>query len=108
MSRSYKKELRCKLDNDAYFKNYSNRIIRRRHRDGDYRIPDGSRYRRVVCPWDICDQNCRGETWNEHKIRWENNERNFWCRAEYRCWKEGRELTEKDVYRDWYLLYKRK
>jgi len=49
MSRSLKHTAIYKQHTDAFFKRYSNRMIR--HRD----IQSGGAFRRVMCSYDICD-----------------------------------------------------
>lgn len=51
MSRSYKKTpLFC--DRDPFMKRYYNRVIRRKRLID---IPNGGHYRKMNCPWAICD-----------------------------------------------------
>lgn len=52
MSRSYKKTPGY-YDRNPFMKNYANRRVRKKPVDFD--LADGNAYRRLTCPWDICD-----------------------------------------------------
>ena len=52
MSRSFKKTPGW-TDRDPWMKNYANRRIRRK--PVEFEIADGGSYRKLTCPWDICD-----------------------------------------------------
>lgn len=56
MSRSYKKNPWV-CDRNPFMKNYANRRLRRHHIDidGADETGDYAWYKRVTCPWDICD-----------------------------------------------------
>lgn len=60
MSRSYKKHPWV-CDRNPFMKNYANRRIRRQHidLDGADETGDHAWYKRVTCPWDICDWKSR-------------------------------------------------
>lgn len=104
MSRSYRKNPRCKLENSQYYKNYSNRKIRQMHRQGDYTIPDGGAYRHVVCPWDICDVNCYDAGWEQYRQEYERSD----CWVVYSTLYDSEDIEMKTLYRWWYKTHKGK
>ena len=53
MARSYKKTPGW-CDRNPFMKRYANKRIRQLHRRGG-EIPDGGRYKRLTCSYDICD-----------------------------------------------------
>lgn len=90
MSRSYRKSPFCGDRKDKFFKNYSNRIIRRSHKvsniDEEPVKYNGGKYKRVFEAWTICD------FWD----RWTYNE----CKAFYH--KYYPEYSDKDIEREWH------
>lgn len=56
MSRSYKKNPWV-CDRDPFMKNYANRRVRRKKIDwdGEDEVGNHGWYKKVTCPWDICD-----------------------------------------------------
>lgn len=84
MSRSYKKVAGF-VDRDPYMKNYSNRIIRGIPVTEE--IADGCSYRKIMCPYNICDwrSTFHGDKkhWKKECKRWGR----FWEYDEWYKWK---------------------
>ena len=97
MSRSYKKVARSGDVKDKFYKNYSNRKIRRRK----YETFPHMSYKKVLGQWDICDYNSVYYSFEEY---WESEVR--WWREYFYKWKPFPD--KKECYRKWYRWYKMK
>lgn len=112
MSRSYKKHPYYG-PKDQWYKNFSNRKLRRMHKRGET-VPDGNAYRKVVDPWDICDHST-SITLEETIHR---AVRQVWRNGTGRYWKHSPNPTNlttvydepdiKALYRKWWTDYKAK
>lgn len=95
MSRSYKKFIVSKDQNNKFGKRQANRTVRRA-KD----VPNGRRFKRFYCSWDISDWRFTDSefyTAEQFRRRWYSDS-DFWHR--FRTWKEA--------YRHWLRWYRMK
>lgn len=103
MSRSYKHTPSCGEGKSKFYKNYSNKVIRRKLKNEDYILQYGD-FKKVISPWDIEDYRCY-RTFAEYIIR----DRSFKNRyLLYFGYPYDKEETEEDLYKDWSKYYFRK
>lgn len=105
MSRSYKKNCFCTDNGERkrFGKRQANKLIRRTSG-----IADGMSYKKYYCSWDICDYKFH-RTWEDFK-----KEPTHWEKFVYTF--EGNKLkkwtkiilSENEVYRKWYKMFKMK
>ena len=97
MSRSYKKSPYGGDSKDKFYKNYSNRVIRR----DKYNKYNGNSYKRKTCSWNICDY------WSSYTFE-------EWWDMIIKAWYEFYQYRgypypdEKEEYKKWYKHYKMK
>lgn len=103
MSRSYKKYPICKDNGCRDYKKIYNRRLRRSKKFGLEDIPNGNAYRKFNCPWNICDWKCTS-TWQEFQ-----KSQKYWDDyAESKGYTWHKKRTDKELYHDWYTMYKMK
>lgn len=95
MSRSYKKNPWV-CDRNPFMKNYANRRLRRQHIDIDGADESGGHawYKRVTCPYDICDWKYKYPESLEHYIQEQENE--------LRRWGPKMALSRKELKQEWF------
>lgn len=101
MSRSYKHTPRSGDKKDKFYKNYSNRKLRRIPIEEES-YPKHNNYKKIICSWEICDYESVGTTFEEY---W-NGLWRFWCNWRYR-WEKSPPNKE-DAYKDYCRWYLRK
>lgn len=94
MSRSYKKNAWV-CDRNPFMKNYANRRVRRKqiNLNGEEETGNYGWYRKVTCPWDICDWKWQLESSFEQYVQ--EHERT------YRHW-GFTPKSRKELLREWY------
>lgn len=99
MSRSYKRSPICKDRNYKKGKRLASRVVRRA-----FDVPNGNRFKKFYCTWDICDWRSRGLSYTVEQFRraWFDTDNNDldWARSRFNTWKTA--------YRFWLRCYKRK
>lgn len=99
MSRSYKKTPYCGDKKDKFFKNYSNRRLRRSKLIHDLQHKD---YKKYSCSWNICDYYYLGTTNFSNYYKYAID---FWWRYQ-QPYKE--KPTRLDIWKEYNKLYRRK
>ena len=99
MSRSYKRFIVCKDQNSKFGKRQASRAVRRSRN-----VPNGMKFKRFYCSWNICDYRYRERfyTAEEFRRKWfDRNDRELdWERGRFRTWKEA--------YRHWLQWHRMK
>lgn len=99
MSRSYKKFIVCKDKNCKFGKRQASRAVRRSRN-----VPNGMKFKRYYCSWNICDYRCKEKffTTEEFRRKWfDKLDRELdWERRRFRSWKVA--------YRHWLQWYRMK
>lgn len=99
MTRSYKKFIVCKDTNSKFSKRMASKTVRR-----NKNVPDGGKFKRYYCSWDICDYRSKAVFYTTEQFRknWFNktNSEFDWLRRRFGSWKEA--------YRHWLRWYRMK
>ena len=99
MSRSFKKFIVCKDTNSKFFKRMAVKAVRH-NKD----VPNGSKFKRYYCSWNICDYRCKENYYTAEQFRrkWfdKSDSEFYWMRKRFRTWKEA--------YRHWLRWYRMK
>ena len=100
MSRSYKKTAYCGDHKGKDKKRIANSKVRSTLKKLDYNFSSHSAYKKMYEQWDICDFYFL-ESWKEY---WE------WEKKTYKKFPElyKKPLNKKEIYRNWYKMYKMK
>lgn len=99
MSRSYKKFIVSKDTNNKFSKRMANRTVRRNND-----VPDGGKFKRYYCSWNICDHRSKEIFYSAEQFRRKWFDKSYtefeWMRKRYSSWKEA--------YRHWLRWYRMK
>lgn len=99
MSRSYKKFIVCKDENSRFGKRLANRAVRR-----NKNVPDGAKFKRYFCSWNICDYRSKEKFYTAEQFRRKWFDTSYiefdWLRRRFHTWKEA--------YRHWLRWYRMK
>lgn len=99
MSRSYKKFTICKDKNSKFSKRAAVKVVRRKND-----IPNGAKFKRYYCSWDICDYRSKERFYTSKEFRrnwYDKTNKDFeWLRKYYPTWKVA--------YRHWLRWYRMK
>ena len=99
MSRSYKRSVICKGQNNKKGKRLAGRTVRRASD-----VPNGNCFKKLYCTWDICDWRFREQSYTAEQFR----------KAWYDCentefdWRRNSFCNWKTAYRFYLKGYKRK
>lgn len=100
MSRSYKKTAYCGDHKGKEKKRIANSKVRSTLKKLDYNFSSHSAYKKMYGQWEICDWYFLN-SWEEY---WERTKRIY--KKFPKIYK--RPLNKKEIYRDWYKMYKMK